>query len=254
MRKAIGCIVVVLLLTVSLCFSAELTKQPAYRSGKPLYAKFVLDEGGTKVLTLAFDESAGTGKGYDTMYADLNVNGDLTDEKAMKGTLLKRGGSSHTCSFPPLTVDVPYNDRSKAVEKPWELSISIHEDTPSRLFGLVRGQTQRQVWIDGKIRLKDEAGEWQYNFSSAMQPAEQLAEASSIANRGKPVLRVMTQPDRQKKGNTGIAAYLSVELGYLFLFQCLKAGQPVKAHVLVKDAQGKTVHSEDISHEKLRFG
>jgi len=251
MKKAIGCIVAVVLISASLACAAEGIKEPAYRSKKPLYAAVVLDEAGTKVLTLAFDESAGTGKGYDTLYADVNVNGDLTDEKAIGGNRLGLRGSSSTCSF-PFTMDVPYNEKSKGVEKPWELTVAIHEYTPSRLFGLVRGQTQQQVSIDGRMRLKDEAGEWQYIFSFGMQPAEDSAAASPIRFRGKPVLRVMTQPDRQKEGNTGIAAYLSLDP--VVLSQCLKAGQPVKAHVLVKDAQGKTVHSEDVSHDKLTFG
>jgi len=251
MKKAIGCIAAVVLLSAPFACPAEGMKEPAYRSTKPLYAAVVLDEAGTKVLTLAFDESAGTGKGYDTMYADLNVNGDLTDEKAIGGNRSGLRGSSSTCSF-PFTMDVPYNEKSKGVEKPWELYVDFHEYTPTRLFGLVRGQTQRHVSIGGKLSLKDEAGEWQYSFSSGMQPAETRDAASPIGFRGKPVLRVMTQPDRQKEGNTGIAAYLSLDP--VVLFQCLKAGQPVKAHVLVKDVQGKTLHSEDVSHDKLTFG
>ena len=251
MKKAIDCIAAVVLLSAPFACPAEGMKEPAYRSTKPLYAKLVLDEGGTKVLTLAFDESAGTGKGYDTLYADINVNGNLTDDKPMRGNRSGPRGLFSTCSF-PFILDVPYNEKSKGVEKPWELYVGLNEYTPTKLFGLIRGQTQRHVSIGGKLRLKDEAGEWEYSFSSTMQPAETRDAASPIGFRGKPVLRVMTQPDRQKKGNTGIAANLSLDP--IILFQCLKAGQPVKAHVLVKDKEGKTVHSEDVSHYKLSFG
>ncbi len=251
MRRTIGYISLAALLSLSLSYPAEPVKRTTYRSEKPLYAKFILNEAGSKVLTLAFDESAGTGKGYDTIYADLNLNGDLTDDKAIKGTLQRRGGSSLSCSFSPFVVDVPYNEMSKGVEKPWEIAVGLHEDRQSRLFGLVRGELQRRLFIGPKMHLKDESGEWQYSFSIWTQPAETLAAASPIALRGKPMLWVETKPDPQKKGNTGIAAYLRLDVQ---MFQCLKAGQPLKAHVLVKDDQGNTVHSDDVGLEKLFFG
>lgn len=252
MKKAIDCITASMLIGASFVCAAEEMKEPAYRSAKPLYAAVVLDEAGTRVLTLAFDESAGTGKGYDRLYADVNFNGDLTDDKAFEGKRLGERGPSFTCSFNPFSVDVRYNEKSKGVKKPWELTVAVHEYTRTRLFGLVRGQTQRHVSINGKMTLKDEAGEWQYIFASGTQPAETLTEATPIRLGGKPVLAVVTQPDRQKEGNTGIAAYL--RLDPIYLYQCLKAGQPVNAHVLVKDKEGKIVHSEDVSRDKLTFG
>lgn len=252
MKKAIGFIVIVVLLGVSLACAAEGMKEPAYRSAKPLYAAVVLDEAGTKILTLAFDESAGTGKGYDRLHADVNFNGDLTDDKAIEGKRLGERGPSFTWSFNPFSVDVSYNEKSKGVKKPWELTVAVHEYTRTRLFGLVPGQTQRHVSVNGKMTLKDEVGEWEYVLASGTQPAETLAEATPIRFGGKPVLAVMTQPDRQKEGNTGIAAYL--RLDPVYLAECLKAGQPVKAHVLVKDKEGKTVHSEDVSRDRLTFG
>lgn len=251
MKRFFGAAVLCALLVMALSCLAKPTEGVTFSSEKPLYAKVALTEDGSKILCLVFDESAGTGKGYDTLYADLNLNGDLTDDKAMKGNRSGPRGSSFTCSF-PFTLDVPCNEKSKGVGKPWELYVDFHEYTPTRLFGLVRGQTQRHVSIGGKLRLKDEAGEWEYSFSAGLPPAETRDAASPIGFRGKPVLTVMTQPDRKNEGNTGIAAYL--RLDSIILFQCLKAGQPVKAHVLVKNEEGKTVHSEDVSNDKMTFG
>lgn len=55
-------------------------KLPAFKSEKVRYSFYVLGEGKKSVLTLAWDESQGTGKGYDTLYADKNFNADLTEE------------------------------------------------------------------------------------------------------------------------------------------------------------------------------
>ncbi len=63
----------------------ELQRYPVFKSDKPLYGSFSF--GGTQRAPgsrleyfFAIDESAGTGKGYDRIYIDANLNGDLTDD------------------------------------------------------------------------------------------------------------------------------------------------------------------------------
>ena len=58
----------------------KLTKEPVYASTKVRYGFFVLGNGRQSVMTLAWDESEGTGKGYDTLYADTNGNGILCED------------------------------------------------------------------------------------------------------------------------------------------------------------------------------
>lgn len=57
-----------------------LAKEPAYASTNVRYCLFVLGDGRKSVMTLAWDESEGTGKGYDTLYADTNLNGILGED------------------------------------------------------------------------------------------------------------------------------------------------------------------------------
>jgi hypothetical protein len=251
MRKGIGAVAVVVALSLGPWCLAEPVKEPAYSSARPLYAKLVLDEAGTKTLTLAFDESQGTGKGYDMVYPDLNLNGDLTDDATIRGKL-EQNGPSTICSFPPIAVGVLYNEKAKGIEKPWELSILCYQFTRRRLFGLLPGETLRSGSLLGKLKLKDDAGkEWVYSFASPLEPAERLADVRPIAFRGKCTFQVDTKPDPRRKSNTGIAASLSLgETG----FTCSKAGPPVKAHVEIKDKEGKAVHSEDVELGKMVFG
>jgi hypothetical protein len=64
----------------------ELKKLPAFKSEKPRFTIWVLGDGKKSAMTLAWDESGGTGKGYDTFYFDTNFNGDLTEpEKCFHG-------------------------------------------------------------------------------------------------------------------------------------------------------------------------
>ena len=57
----------------------KLVKEPAYKSEKVRYTLWALGDGKKSVMTMAWDESGGTGKGYDTFYFDTNFNGDLTE-------------------------------------------------------------------------------------------------------------------------------------------------------------------------------
>ena len=54
-------------------------KEPLYLSDKPAYRFFTFGPEGRSILAMVADESKGTGTGYDTLYADLNANRDLTE-------------------------------------------------------------------------------------------------------------------------------------------------------------------------------
>lgn len=159
-----------------------------------------------------------------------------------------------SCSFPPIAVNVPYNDKGKGVGTPWQLTFTYNKFTQARLFGFIRGLTQEMLFLDGSIGLKDENSEWRYFFWSPVGRTGTAAlggELGTIAFRGNPMLFVETKPDPQKKGNTGIAATLRCGT---HIFRCTKVGQPVKAHVLVNDEQGNSVHSEDVDLGRMFFG
>ena len=58
---------------------------PVFKSDKPLYGSFHVGGMSTEPemgyhYPFALDESAGSGQGYDRMYIDTNLNGDLTDD------------------------------------------------------------------------------------------------------------------------------------------------------------------------------
>ncbi len=64
---------------------AKAVRYPALQSDKPLYGSFHVGASATELdagcnYRFAMDESAGTGRGYDRMYIDMNRNGDLTDD------------------------------------------------------------------------------------------------------------------------------------------------------------------------------
>lgn len=106
----------------------EVAKPVGFKSAKPLYARVALNQDGSKILSVVFDESEGTGTGYDVLYADVNFNGGFENgerfEKApppnVQSTgLIPPGWSSNT--FQPITVNVPFNEKAQNIANPCQI-------------------------------------------------------------------------------------------------------------------------------------
>jgi len=59
-------------------------KEPLYKSARPLYFRLVFGVGEEKQMLGVFDESKGTGKGYDSVYLDYDADGDLKESRPIK--------------------------------------------------------------------------------------------------------------------------------------------------------------------------
>ncbi len=90
-------------------------KEPPYGSERPLYRFFAFGPEGKTVMAMVADESAGTGKGVDTLYIDLNANHDLTDPDE-KFTLEKpRAPTKPVAADHPELVRISLTDWAKAI-------------------------------------------------------------------------------------------------------------------------------------------
>jgi hypothetical protein len=86
---------VVAVLSLALPFSGRseqvIVKEPAYGSGRPAYFRIAFGKDGKQSMLGVIDEAKGTGKGYDVVYLDENLNGDLCDDAARKFETIKDG-------------------------------------------------------------------------------------------------------------------------------------------------------------------
>ncbi|MHB1457106.1 MAG: hypothetical protein ACYC0V_09345 [Armatimonadota bacterium] len=71
----------VLLLLLCMLMCANTLCAQEFVSANPRYAAVVLPEFGAKTVSIIFDESAGTGKGYDTVYLDANLDGTIGEDE-----------------------------------------------------------------------------------------------------------------------------------------------------------------------------
>lgn len=98
-----------------------LSREPDYRSDKPLYVTLELGDADDRFVTVALDESGGAGKGYDTLHVDANNNGNLTDDPPVKVDVKKSGG--HTALLvQALPVTVKYRDDA---ERTFDIMLKI---------------------------------------------------------------------------------------------------------------------------------
>ncbi len=238
--KVYGFVLVVLSLTLASWSSLGATKERTYSSEKPLYAFVAVDENAKKILSLVFDESEGSGKGYDRIYADLNFNDHLTDDEGIEGALSKQG-TTVQCSFPAIDVAVPYNARGVGVERPCQITV--------RYFQFSReGVADRRFSLEAKLRLKDEQGVWEYSLQAPLYTADKAKGTLVTVFAGKPLLIVQARPDGEKEKHVRIAAFLVGEVGPV---TCSRGGKSAVAQVRLRDGEGKTIYSEDVNCDRL---
>lgn len=199
-----------------------------FASAKPGYAKVALTADGSKVLFLAFDEAHGTGKGYDTVYADTNFNGVF--ERTEK---LQRAGNANYDPFKPLNFGFAYNSEGAGVKEPLVLVVS-----PS--------YSESGFAVALKARLAQGGQEWEYTFRKSLTFASKLETAPVLAPR--PLTVDLTT--RQGNG-LGIAAALGAGE---FSINCYPPEGTPRVRLLVQGADGTTVSDDTVPLDRLGYG
>lgn len=240
-----------------------------FNSEKPLFAKVAVNEESLKVLSVVFDESQGTGKGFDVLYADVNFDGKFEAAEKVTANVRKCSLGFH-CEFPAVKLDVPYNEKAKGIRNACrvEFNYQRHSITPPparrTVAGILRtaGQSapapsiQEDFGVSVTILLRQDSSEWQYSFRPSppvgnVKPAESLEKAPVWSFNGAPKLNIDTQPDGRKPGNFGIELKLTAGETQV---ECRKEGGLAKAQVEIKEPDGKVVHRGDDTLDKFVFG
>ncbi len=246
--------------------SAEAVDLVVPKSKKPLYAKVALNEDASKVLSVMYDESKGTGGGYDLLYADVNFDGKFEQSERIEKTSHPATRSTGALpagwegwAFSPISVNVPFNEKGEGVPDPCKIILGYQRyPTMSRVLALGTigpSTSPRKIAevfeVRSEIRLHQDSALWDYSFEGNIKPSESLESAAVWRFDDKPKIEISTRPDGRKEGNLGIA--LSVPAGEK-RFECKRTGQPPKAHVEIKKLDGTVLHKGDETLDKFRFG
>ncbi|MDP2899166.1 MAG: hypothetical protein Q8Q12_21740 [bacterium] len=231
-----------------------------YRSNEPVCARVALNADSSMTLRVVFDESQGTGAGYDVLYATVESNGRAGPTQTLKASP-RRQPTGIRCDFPPIRLTARHNNPARKVTTSYPCEIvfgyekysSVSRGVAMPLTGsqTVSARKRESFSVSSTISLRGGSDEWRYTFRGSITPSRDLSSAPTWKSLESPTITVTTKPDGRNPGNLGIG--LSLVAGPNEL-ECRNGRVPLKAYVEVKAANGKVVHQGSSTLDKFTFG
>lgn len=221
---------------IMISFSAGFAQPVRFKSEKPAYSRIALTGDEQRVLLLGFDESGGTGSGYDAVYADTNFNGVLEAGEKLQP---QGDGSGSYVLMKPVAFPFPYNKHGEGVEQPLVLTLN-RAPLP---YGGGNGFTATL-----QVRLLDGDNEWQYTMRGRLQMYADVADA--LTHSTQPLTAKVTLPPEPER--LGIAVTLAA--GDFTLNCRTPEGNPrIRVQVLNKATQA-VVSDQTVPLDRLGYG
>lgn len=217
-------------------------EEPSYTSRKPLYVKFALTKDGSKILSVVFDESRGTGTGYDVVYVDPTFSGNLGHARKVKARV-KKQPQGLSCFFPLIDFDLPPRAGTGARSGSSALELRYFKRSARQYFH-----------AETFVSIRQGSTTWRYFFADTLNPAGSLAKAPVWRRLSQcPKLEIETKPDRRKgrEGCLGLALSVLGDGNAIGLTKGLRA--PI-ARVEIKKPNGEAVHKLALPIDKFGFG
>jgi len=231
-----------------------------YRSSQPLSARVALNPDSSMTLRVVFDESQGTGAGYDVLYATVESNGRAGPTQTLKASP-RRQPMGIRCDFHPIRLTAQHNNPARKVATSYPCEIvfgyekysSVSRGVAMPLTGsqTVSARKRESFSVSSTISLRGGSDEWRYTFRGSITPSWDLPSAPTWKFLESPTITITTRPDGRNPGNLGIGLSLVAGANEL---ECRNGTSPLKAYVEVKAANGKVVHRGSGTLDKFTFG
>lgn len=205
-----------------------------FRSARPRFASLVVHVGSERLMTMAFDESRGTGSGYDTFYVDRDLDGVIEESERL------RTRHDELTNSPEASVDIPPLYDMPNAKSRTELNLSCYR--PSEDHGIIFN-----IWTyanAGRSR-------WVYQFFASVNLSTAQSRPTILRADGYPRLEVQTQSDPEDRSRIDIA--LSMAVSGLHL-DTIRNDAPIPASVTVRDAHGRVLRRETRRISDFAFG
>lgn len=244
MRRAANGSLLLCVLCSVISWGAGSAAASQFRSSRPLFARIAVTQDGSKVLSVAFDESRGAGGGYDTIYADTNFDGAFdVSEKHVRHIV--GVGRPAALRFPRVLVPVRFSARARSASTP---SVLQFDRIDQSLSHARRGDEVFSV----ELFVPLEAGVPALLSScphliAGFKPCTSLASARVVGFGHSPVARLTGNPDPDKPGNTAIG--IDVVMG-----DWTTVGGTAPTTLVIADSAGKVVHRGSADPERFRRG
>ena len=230
------------------CSRGSADESAAFTSEKPLFLKLVVLPDPQQTLNLAFDESKGTGKGYDRLYMDSNYDGkfepsEVADARVTEGFTASANEqgvtreSTPVYDFPTFTVSLTEVLQETAGTLTLHLAYLPLRELHMEIFSL---EAQRAVEYDG--------ANWLCSMRGSLTPAAILEEASVVNLAQPPKLTLKAGPTKDALGIAG-----ELRAGDL-KYSVRQGDSEVPVQLKITDAGGTVVKQESLPMSKIGFG
>ena len=198
-------------------------------SANPRYVSIVLPEFSGRSVSVIFDESAGTGKGYNTVYVDANLNGRIDqDEKYSAPSDDPEYDGVVTHSFPFIALNLA---QKKAVS--YQITF---------FYVLDHGKESFIIDVDKVLQYKNKT--WHVIYSGDVKPSKSSDKPLLFKPIQAPKASVKSGPSEKA---TGIA--ISLASGVVDVLS-----SNITVNLVLKNSSGKIVKKASGSLDKFGFG
>ena len=248
----------------------------------PKYAKLILSEDGSNVLTIAIDTTSKENDRYTTLYSSENLDGKFDSSKNRNSTFkdIKKtpgrtkynSGILNSVRFSSLKLPPVYN---KDAEHETIVNIE-HWCNQARIWkkserkrkkrnsALIYRTPQRSLYATVHYKIRQGHARWDYHIRRAIDTSKKLKYASICDFRKKPELRIELIPSKKSKSKRGLAVYLfyagstatSIRDNHKFIDNEItweKANERPKVDIVIKKADGTRINSFEIPLSRLHF-
>lgn len=194
-----------------------------FKSGKPLYGRIGICGKTIKILNVAFDESKGTGKGYDTLYVDTNFNLIFERKEALRTrTPVSSRSSSSNWGIPKLSLD-------------GILRVPISAPASVNLYG---GSSSRTAYLHIPVSMngKHASPANNYSLSGSIKLGGSLMK-SKISNISRPELDLAVQAQ-----DRAVGLAMTLRCGD-FSLACYGSSKEDNASFSIRDTKGSVIES-----------
>lgn len=232
-------LLLIIMLLASLLLATLVSAQPPdpvkFISAKPLFINLAMGaEKESPKVGVAFDESKGTGKGYDTVYVDANCNAvfEASEKRAVEA------GSGPANFVVPLP----------GALFPAQITDDTIQKTAAARFMLYSLGNVPSLMTTLNLSLKQGAQVWNYSLTASGATPSTDAKKAPVLQAGPLQIIPTVRPGER----CGIAARLAA--GDFSLSCSGPDGASSNIAILIKSQTGQTVHEDSVPLGRLGFG
>ena len=209
------------------------------KSDKPLrYSVRLGPDEKSPTMLVVLDESKGTGKGYDTAVADLNLNGKLDDDKVTTTT------SQNKETRFRIEAVAPFRDVDSKAQYGLEMILNKG----------AKGQPP-DAFIVGKVEMKRGAESWYYLFLNRKTKPDPKDADLQLLSFGTPITletnatQKSLAAEKDKPAGPGIAASATMKDADGQVLRVARVDKrEIKPHLTLKSSAGKTIEDKDMEY------